>query len=157
DNRGIGHPRLGLFRLETLPVQDAVAKLQRVARPHLGEPLLETLLVEELADAFLGGHVEMVVALRTDVESSLRFLAENGVLPLRTANPQPFRHAALRHATSNRCHQFRPLLSHRLPGAAGFGSRSPRGLKPAATRKRCAGACSISSGYCECVKPFCWP
>src|SRR5262249_51661540 len=45
-------------------------------------------------DAVAGGEIEVVLALRADVEARFGFLAENGGLALRTANPQSLGNAA---------------------------------------------------------------
>src|SRR5439155_14404569 len=81
-----------------LGVRQAVGEVERVPRPDVGEPLLEAVLVEELADPLAGRDGEVVVALRADVAPGLRLLAEDGGLALWTLDPQPFRHAALRPA-----------------------------------------------------------
>ena len=49
-----------------------------------------------------GRQVEVMLALGTDVEPALGLLAKDGGLALRTANPQPFRHAPFR--PSSACH-----------------------------------------------------
>ena len=46
DDGGVEHVGLGLFRDEPFGVRKAVHEAERVARPDVGEPLLETVLVE---------------------------------------------------------------------------------------------------------------
>src|SRR5262249_1577033 len=101
DDGGVVHAGLGLLGPEALGVGESVVEAERVAGPQVGEPLLEALLVEELGDALAGGQVEVVLALRADVESGLHLLAEDGGLALGAADPQPFGDAAF-HARGGR-------------------------------------------------------
>src|SRR5205085_7816245 len=98
DDRRVGHAGLGLLRPEALGVGDAVGEAQRVLGAQPGEPLLEAVLVEQLADALAGRQAEVVVALGADVAAALGLLFEDGGLALRTLDPQPFRDATLRPA-----------------------------------------------------------
>ena len=126
DDGGVGHAGLRLLRLEPLGVGDAVLEPERVARPQVGEPLLEAVLVEQLRDAVAGRQVEVVVALGADVEPGLDFLAEDGGLALRAADPQPFRHAALGRSVPSRRHaglsQIRQIRDREIRIAALDGS-----------------------------------
>src|SRR5262249_25912906 len=88
------HARLGLLGHEPLVVRQTILEAQRIARPQVGEPLLETVGVEKLLDPILGRHVEVVLALGTHAESALRFFGESGCLAARAAHPEAFRHSA---------------------------------------------------------------
>src|SRR5262249_39658232 len=77
-------------------VGEAVLEAERVARPQVGEPLLETILVEQLANALARRQIEVVIAFGADVEAAFGFLAKDGGLAAGALNPQPLRHATLR-------------------------------------------------------------
>ena len=108
DHRGVLHAGLGLLRFQSFAVQNAVGEAEHVLRLQLGEPFLEALFVEQLLDALARRQIEMVLALRTDVEAALGFLAKDGGLALRTANPQPFRNATFDSTWT--CHGYLPVF-----------------------------------------------
>jgi hypothetical protein len=58
-------------------------------------PLLKRAVVQHLLDAVLGRDVEVIFALRADVEELLGFLAIDRRLAAGAADPQPFRHTPL--------------------------------------------------------------
>src|SRR5262249_34551669 len=92
DDGGVAHAGLGLLGGEALVIGDAVLEAERVARDQVGEPLLETVLVEQLLDALGGGQIEMPAAgrLRGDVEPGDLLLDEDRRFALRAGRPQPF-------------------------------------------------------------------
>ena len=83
------------FVRQAFGIRLLVAETQRVARADFRVPLLETVLVQELADPRLSRDIKMMAALRADAQLLLHLFAENGGFAAVAANPQPFGYASL--------------------------------------------------------------
>ena len=80
----------GLLGYQPLLIRLLIRKAERIGWHQVAVPLLEGAVVEHLPDAVEGRNVEMVLALRANIEQLLGFLAIDRSLAAGTANPQPF-------------------------------------------------------------------
>ncbi len=81
-----------LLGLDSLGIGTPVIKLQRVGRPEVREPILVSILIQELGDSLDGCHGEMVVALGANLVVLVHLLAkERGAAPI-AAQPNSFRY-----------------------------------------------------------------
>src|SRR5262249_7091701 len=94
-DRGVVHAGLALLGLEAVRVQDPIFEAERVARPQVRVPLLETIFIQQLANPLACRQVEVVFAFGTDVEAALGLLAKDGGLALGAADPQSLRDTPL--------------------------------------------------------------
>ena len=80
-------PVLFLLVPQFVAVGLAVLEAQRIRRPQIGIPFLESSLVQQLPDAFGRRDVEVVIAVRTDPQPAFRFFAVDRGLAAGTTLP----------------------------------------------------------------------
>lgn len=108
----VGQARAFLLGDQPIAIRFLIFELERVGGAKVGVPLFKGAFVQNLADTFLRGHVEVVVALRADAEQRLSLFDVDGRPAARAFLPKPFRHATFGPFSSDR--RFRFSLSHSL-------------------------------------------
>ena len=91
---GVAHVGALLFGFQAVGIGAFIGEAQGIDGFEGGVPFFERAVVEQLANAFLGGDVEMVITFGADVLLFFRLLAKNDGIATGTSNPETFGDAA---------------------------------------------------------------
>src|ERR1019366_660704 len=88
---GITFSDTGLVHLQAVAVALRVTKLEWVARSDVAGEFFVLAVVEQDLETLAGAEPEVVIALRTDVEVLLHFLAVDDLFAVVALDPEPLR------------------------------------------------------------------
>ena len=91
-NHGLVHTGLLFAGAQTLGIRLGVDKFQRVGRVHSGVHFLKRIRIGNQFNSFIGGHCQMVAAMRANVQILFELISIQGAAALFAFDPCPGRH-----------------------------------------------------------------
>ena len=86
---------LMLFGFQAIDITLLVFELQRIAGSQVPVPLLERAFVQHLVNPVRRRNVEVMLALRTDIQAANGLFSEDQLRTAGTLHPEPLRNSAL--------------------------------------------------------------